>query len=130
MRVCVAATNPIFDICAHTNNRASPPLISEFRENGDIFTHDIVSTNGYTLNNLHDGLVVFVLAHNKGKWSDKYCAVEIIVDHLYVMPTPLRPSTVVSETSAITTTVDSDTSTPTTTPVKKPRLTSIDLTLE
>jgi hypothetical protein len=29
------------------------------------------------------------------------------VDHLYVMPTPLRPSTVLSETSAITTTVDS-----------------------
>jgi hypothetical protein len=98
---------PDLDICAHTNNRASPPLISEFRENGDIFTHDIVSTNEYTLDNLHDGLVVFVLAHNKGKWSDKYRAVEIIVDHLYVMPTPLRPSTVVSETSAITTTVDS-----------------------
>ena len=130
MRVCVAATNPIFDICTNTNNRVFPPLISEFRENGDIFTHDIVSTMGFTLNNLHDGLVVFVLAHNKGKWSDKYCAVEIIVDHLCVMPTPLRPSTVLSETSAITTTVDSGTSTPTTTPVKKPCLTSIDLTLE
>ena len=60
----VAATNPIFDICTNTNHRVFPPLISEFRENGDIFTHDIVSTNGYTLNNLHDGLVVFVLAHN------------------------------------------------------------------
>jgi hypothetical protein len=130
VHVCVVATNPIFNICTNTNNRVFPPLISEFRENGDIFTHDIVSTSGYTLNNLHDGLVVFVLAYNKGKWSDKYCAVEIIVDHLYVMPTPLRPSSVVSESSAITTTVESATSTPTTTPVKKPRLTSIDLTLE
>jgi hypothetical protein len=27
-----------------------------------------------------------ILGHNRGKWSDKFSAVEIIVDHIYLMP--------------------------------------------
>jgi hypothetical protein len=71
----------------------------------------------------------FVLAHNKGKWSNKFSAVEIIVDHIYLMPRPLRPSNTLSELTTIATTAASGTrtSTPAATPVKKARLTSINL---
>ena len=71
---------------------------------------------------------VSVLAHNRGKWSEKFSAVEIIVDHIYLMPMPLSPSDTLSELTTMTTTgIASGTSTPTTTPVKKARLTAIDL---
>jgi hypothetical protein len=102
-------------------------MVSEFGIDGSLITYDIVSTNGYTLNLLPDGTVAFVLAHNKGKWSNKFSAVEIIIDHIYIMPTPLRPTNPLSEMTTITTTTDSASSTPTTTPIKKPRLTSIKL---
>ena len=103
------------------------PLVSEFDINGNVITHDIVSTNGYTRNLLQNGTVTYVLGHNKGKWSNKFSAVEIIIDHIYIMPTPLRPTNALSEMTTMTTTTDSASSTPTTTPIKKPRLTSINL---
>ena len=108
-------------------------MVSEFDIDGNLITHDIVSTNGYTRNLLYSSLrmapggVAFVLGHNKGKWSNKFSAVEIIIDHIYIMPTPLRPTNPLSEMTTITTTTDSASSTPTTTPIKKPRLTSIKL---
>jgi hypothetical protein len=70
---------------------------------------------------------VSVLAHNRGKWSEKFSAVEIIVDHIYLLPLPLSPSNTLSELTTMTTTIASGTSTPTTTPVQKARLTAIDL---
>ena len=102
-------------------------MVSEFGIDGSLITHDILTTHGYTRNLLPDGTVVFVLGHNKGKWSNKFSAVEIIIDHIYIMPTPLRPTNPLSEMTTITTTTDSASSTPTTTPIKKPRLTSIKL---
>ena len=102
-------------------------MVSEFDIDGNLITHDIVSTNRYTRNLLQDGTVAFVLGHNKGKWSNKFSAVEIIMDHIYIIPTPLRPTNPLSEMTTITTTPDSAYSTPTTTPIKKPRLTSIKL---
>ena len=104
-------------------------MVSEFDINGNLITHDIVSTNGYTRNLLQNGTVTYVLGHNKGKWSNKFSAVEIIIDHIYIMPTPLRPTNPLSEMTTNTTTTDSASSTPTTTPIKKPRLTSIKLDL-
>ena len=79
-------------------------MVSEFDIDGNLITHDIVSTNGYTRNLLQDGTVAFVLGHNKGKWSNKFSAVEIIIDHIYIMPTPLRPTNPLSEMTTITTT--------------------------
>lgn len=119
--------NPAFQLCLHANCSAAPFLMSEFNENGDLITHNIQTTQGYTRNLLQDGTVAFILAHNKGKWSDKFSAVEIIVDHVYILPTPLRPENTLSESTTITTTTNSASSTPTTTPVKKARLTSINL---
>jgi hypothetical protein len=37
-----------------------------------------------------------ILGHNRGKWSDKFSAVKIIVDHIYLMPLPLTPSDTLS----------------------------------
>ena len=68
---------------------------------------------------------MFVLGHNRGTWSDRFSAVEIIVDHIYLLPLPLSPSDALSELTTMTTTVASGTSAPTATPVKKARLTSI-----
>ena len=119
--------NPVFQLCLHANRSAAQFLVSEFNENGDLITHNIETTQGYTRNLLQDGTVAFILAHNKGKWSDKFSAVEIIVDHVYILPTPLRPENTLSESTTITTTTNSASSTPTTTPVKKARLTSINL---
>ena len=102
-------------------------MVSEFDIDGNLITHDIVSTSGYTRNLLQDGTVAFVLGHNKGKWSNRFSAVEIIIHHIYIMPTPLRPTNPLSEMTTIITTTDAASSTPTTTPIKKPLLTSIKL---
>ena len=119
--------NPVFQLCVHANRSAAQFLVSEFNENGDLITHNIETTQGYTRNLLQDGTVALILGHNKGKWSDKFSAVEIIVDHVYILPTPLRPENTLSESTTITTTTNSASSTPTTTPVKRARLTSINL---
>jgi hypothetical protein len=101
--------------------------VSSFNDNSNIVPHTIVTTNGYTSNDVHGSTRAFVLGHNRGKWSDKFSAVEIVVDHIYLLPLPLTPSNTLSKSTTMTTTVASGTSTPTTTPVKKARLTSIDL---
>ena len=96
---------------------------------GGLIAHDINTTNGYTQSPLQSGSVCLVLAHDQGKWSDKYSAVEIVVDHVYLLPTPLLPAPPLHWQPSITVTVatasTSSSSTPTTTPVKKPRLTEI-----
>ena len=57
-------------------------MVSEFDIDGNLITHDIVSTNAYTRNLLQDGTVAFVLGHNKGKWPNKFSAVEITIDQI------------------------------------------------
>ena len=119
--------NPGFALSLHANASIAPPRVSSFDADGNIVSHNIVTTNGYTTNDIQNGTRMFVLGHNRGKWSDKFSAVEIIVDHIYLLPLPLTPSNTLSVSTTMTTTVASGTSTPTTTPVKKARLTSIDL---
>ena len=86
-----------FPLCTNANASASPPRVSSFDDNGNIVSHNIVTTNGYTSNDIQDGTRMFVLGHNRGKCSDKFSAVEIIVDHIYLMPLPLSPSDTLSE---------------------------------
>ena len=119
--------NPGFALSLNANASIAPPRVSSFDGDGNIVSHNIVTTAGYTTNDIQNGTRAFVLGHNRGKWSDKFSAVEIIVDHIYLLPLPLTPSNTLSESTTMTTTVASGTSTPTTTPVKKARLTSIDL---
>ena len=119
--------NPGFALSLNANTSIAPPRVSSFDADGNIVSHNIVTTAGYTTNDIQNGTRAFVLGHNRGKWSDKFSAVEIIVDHIYLLPLPLTPSDTLSESTTMTTTIASGTSTPTTTPVKKARLTSIDL---
>jgi len=119
--------NPCFALGLHANQSIAPPRVSSFDADGNIVSHNIVTTNGYTTNDIQNGTRALVLGHNRGKWSDKFSAVEIIVDHIYLLPVPLTPSDTLSVSTTMTTTVASGTSTPTATPVKKARLTSIDL---
>jgi hypothetical protein len=114
--------NPGFALGLHANASIAPPRVSSFDADGNIVSHNIVTTN-----DIQNGTRMFVLGHNRGKWSDKFSAVEIIVDHIYLLPLPLTPSNTLSVSTTMTTTVASGTSTPTTTPVKKARITSIDL---
>jgi hypothetical protein len=114
--------NPGFALGLHANASIAPPRVSSFDADGNIVSHNIVTTN-----DIQNGTRMFVLGHNRGKWSDKFSAVEIIVDHIYLLPLPLTPSNTLSVSTTMTTTVASGTSTPTTTPVKKARVTSIDL---
>ena len=127
--LCSSPHNPGFALSLHANASIAPPRVSSFDADGNIVSHNIVTTAGYTTNDIQNGTRALVLGHNRGKWSDKFSAVEIIVDHIYLMPTMLRPSNTLSELTTIATTTASGTrtSTPATTPVKKARLTSINL---
>jgi hypothetical protein len=101
--------------------------MSTITADGSLIAHDIKTTNGYTQSPIQNGSVCFVIVHNTGKWSDKYSAVELVVDHAYLLPTPLLPAPPLQPSINVTvaTASTSSSSTPTTTPVKKPRLTEI-----
>ena len=92
--------NPVFPLCINANASASPPRVSSFDDNGNIVSHNIVTRDGYTSNDLQDGTRVLCsssVIHYRGNWSEKFSAVEIIVDHIYLMPLPLSPSDTLSE---------------------------------
>jgi hypothetical protein len=101
--------------------------MSTITADGCLIAHDIKTTNGCTQSPIQNGSVCFVIVHDTGKWSDKYSAVEIAVDHVYLLPTPLLPAPPLQPSINVTvaTASTSSSSTPTTTPVKKPRLTEI-----
>ena len=40
--------NPCFELCINTNASVAPPRVSSFDDNGNIVSHNIVTTNGYT----------------------------------------------------------------------------------
>ena len=101
--------------------------MSTITADGSLIAHDTKTTNGYTQSPIQNGSVCFVIVHDTGKWSDKYSAVEVVVDHVYLLPTPLLPAPPLQPSINVTvaTASTSSSSTPTTTPVKKPRLTEI-----
>ena len=66
--------------------------MSTITADGCLIAHDIKTTNGCTQSPIQNGSVCFVIVHNTGKWSDKYSAVELAVDHVYLLPTPLLPA--------------------------------------
>ena len=87
---------------------ATPISISRVVEDDTIVKETIVSTGGYRNNLLHVGLVVLVLLHFNGKWGKKYCAVELEIDHLYILPVSAPQINAAASTSS--------TNTPTSTP--------------
>ena len=104
-------------------------MMSTITAVGSLIAHDIKTTIGHPQSPIQNGSarVCFVIVHNTGKWSDKYSAVELVVDHVYLLPTPLLPGPPLQPPINVTvaTASTSSSSTPTTTPVKKPRLTEI-----
>ena len=98
---------------------ATPINISRVIEDDTIFKETIESTGGYRNNLLHVDQVVVGLLHFNGKWGPKYCAVELEIDHLYILPVSAPGICAAASTSS--------TSTPTSTPTKQlnTRLTEI-----
>jgi hypothetical protein len=98
---------------------ASPINISRVIEDDTILKETIESTGGYRTNLLQVDQVALVLAHFDGKWGPKYCAVEIAIDHLYILPVSAPQVYAAASTSS--------TSTPSSTPTKQlnTRLTEI-----
>jgi hypothetical protein len=99
---------------------ATPINISRGIEDDTIVKETIESTGGYRNNLLHVDQVVVALMHFNGKWGPKYCAVELEIDHLYILPVS-APHIYAAAAST------SSTNTPTSTPTKQlnTRLTEI-----
>jgi hypothetical protein len=49
-----------------------PFKMSTITADGSLIAHDIKTTNRYTQSPIQNGSVCFVIAHDTGKWSDKY----------------------------------------------------------
>jgi hypothetical protein len=81
-----AGKNPAFKALSDTNMAATPINISRVIEDDTIVKETIESTGGYRNNLLHIDQVVVALIHFNGKWGKKYCAVELEIDHLYILP--------------------------------------------
>jgi hypothetical protein len=111
--------NPAFKILKDTNMAATPISISRVVEDDTIFKETIQSTKGYRINLLRVDQVVVLLSHFMGKWGPKYCAAELEIDHLYILP--------VSAPGISAAASSSSTNTPTSTPTKQlnARLTEI-----
>ena len=98
---------------------ATPISISRVVEDDTIVKETIDSTGGYRNNLLRVGQVVLALLHFNGKWGKTYCAVELEIDHLYILPVSAPQIYAAASTSS--------TNTPTSTPTKQlnARLTEI-----
>ena len=93
--------------------------ISRVVEDDAIVKETIESTKGYRINLLRVDQLVLLLLHFNGKWGPKYCAVELEIDHFYILAVSGPPIYAAASTSS--------TNTPTSTPTKQlnTRLTEI-----
>ena len=82
---------------------ATPINISRVIEVDIIVKETIESTGGYRNNLLHVDQVVVGLLHFNGKWGPKYCAVELEIDHLYILPVFAPPIYAAASTSSTNT---------------------------
>jgi hypothetical protein len=110
--------NPAFKVLKDTNMAATPINISRVVEDDTIVKETIQSTKGYRINLLRVDQLVVLLLHFNGKWGLKYCAAELEIDHLYILPV---------SAPGISAAATSSTNTPTSTPTKQlnTRLTEI-----
>ncbi len=98
---------------------ATPIKISRVVEDDAIVKETIESTKGYRINLLRVDQLVLLLLHFNGKWGPKYCAAELEIDHLYILPVSAPGISAAASTSS--------TNAPTSTPTKQlnTRLTEI-----
>jgi len=111
--------NPAYKVLKDTNMAATPINISRVVEDDTIVKETIQSTGGYRINLLRVDQLVVLLLHFNGKWGLKYCAAELEIDHLYILPVSAPGISAAASTSS--------TNTPTSTPTKQlnTRLTEI-----
>ncbi len=97
---------------------ATPIKISRVVEDDTIVNETIQSTGGYRINLLRMDQIVVLLLQFNGTWGLKYCAAELEIDHLYILPV---------SAPGISAAATSSTNTPTSTPTKQlnTRLTEI-----
>jgi hypothetical protein len=96
--------NPVFKVLKDTNMAATPINISRVVEDDAIVKETIESTNGYRINLLRVDQLVLLLLHFNGKWGPKYCAAELEIDHLYILPVSAPGISAAASTSSTTST--------------------------
>ena len=96
--------NPVFKVLKDTNMAATPINISRVVEDDAIVKENIQSTNGYRINLLRVDQLVLLLLHFNGKWGPKYCAAELEIDHLYILPVSAPGISAAASTSSTTST--------------------------
>ena len=83
---------------------ATPINISRVVEDDAIVNETIQSTKGYRINLLRVDQLVLLLLHFNGKWGPKYCAAELEIDHLYILPVSAPGISAAASTSSTTST--------------------------
>ena len=96
--------NPAFKVLKDTNMAATPINISRVVEDDAIVKETIESTKGYRINLLRVDQLVLLLLHFNGKWGPKYCAAELEIDHLYILPVSAPGISAAASTSSTTST--------------------------
>ena len=84
----IADKNSLFDAGFSTGNNIDPTLWSIIAEDGKVIEHNIVDTDGWTINLLEDGDVVFIILDAKAKSGKVYSALELSLNYIYKMQLP------------------------------------------
>ena len=108
----IAAKNSLFDAAFSTGNNIDPTLWSIIAEDGKVIELNIVDTDGWTINLLEDGDVVFIILDAKAKSGKLYSALELSLNYIYKLPLPRQH---------VNLTMISPTPSASTTPVKSPQ---------
>ena len=84
----IAAKNLNLDGAFSTGNNIDPTLWSVIAEDGKVIEINIDDTDGWTINLLEDGDVVFIILEAKAKSGKVYSALELSLNYIYKMPLP------------------------------------------
>ena len=84
----IAAKNLNLDGAFSTGNNIDPTLWSVIAEDGKVIEINIDDTDGWTINLLQDGDVVFIILEAKAKSGKVYSALELSLNYIYKMPLP------------------------------------------
>ena len=84
----IADKNLLFDAGFSTGNNIDPTLWSVIAEDGKVIEINIDDTDGWTINLLEDGDVVFIILDAKAKSGKVYSALELSINYSYKLPFP------------------------------------------
>jgi hypothetical protein len=84
----IADKNLNLDGAFSPGNNIDPTLWSVIAEDGKVIEINIDDTEGWTINLLEDGDVVFIILDAKAKSGKVYSALELSLNYIYKMPLP------------------------------------------